>query len=184
MPGSLLRLLASAAGIAAAAAFECHSEGPILPRPANIANYKPFRDALANLTQLLNDSVTGRINAGWDHNNVSMSVGVISFDQPDPTQPIWEFYRRAPNNVNGATTVDKNSQYLVGSISKIISDLILLKSGLNLDDPITKYIPVLNSSSSRIDWNTVSLRALASQLSGIPPNSRSLVMLLHRKPTC
>ena len=72
--------------------------------------------------------------------------------------------------MNGTKKLDRDSQYLIGSVSKVISDALLLKSGLNLDDPIIKYIPTLNNGSSVIDWNNITLRALASQLSGMPPN--------------
>lgn len=169
MLGSALILrLVGVAGIATA--LECHPEGPILPKPEKLARSEPFKTAFENLSQTLDAAVTGKIKAGWDIRNVSLSVGVVSMDQEEASVPIWEYHHLASGNVNGTKTIDRNSQYLIGSISKVISDAILLRSGLNVDDPITKYLPSLNVSSSMIDWSSISLRALASQLSGIPPN--------------
>jgi CubicO group peptidase (beta-lactamase class C family) len=155
---------------ATAAALECHPHGPLLPRPSHLARSDVFQAALHNLTESLEAAVTGKIKSGWDIRNVSLSIGIISLDQPDPTTPLWEYHHLASGNVNGTETIDRNSQYLIGSVSKVISDAILLRSGVAIDDPITKYIPALNSSSSLIGWDLITLRALASQLSGIPPN--------------
>lgn len=55
-------------------------------------------------------------------------------------------------------------------MSKVLSGAILLKSGLSLDDSITKYLPKLARNDSPVRWENISLGALASQLSGIPPN--------------
>jgi len=116
--------------------------------------------------------VTDKIKSGWEIRNVSLSISVVTLDQPDPATPAWEYHHLASGNVNGTKAIDKNSQYLIGSISKVISDAILLRSGIDIDDPVTKYIPVLNTAFSPIDWDAITLRALASQLSGIPPNCK------------
>lgn len=167
---SVFHLLLSTSTVAGA--FECHPQGPILPRPSHLAQSEIFQDAVKNLTESLEAAVTGKIKAGWDTRNVSLSIGIITRDQPDRRSPLWEYHHLASGNVNGTGSIDKNSQYLIGSISKVISDTMLLRSGVDIDDPITKYIPTLNTSSSLIDWNAITLRALASQLSGIPPNCR------------
>ncbi|OIW24735.1 beta-lactamase/transpeptidase-like protein [Coniochaeta ligniaria NRRL 30616] len=161
LPYVLGALVASAV----ATALECHSQGPILPRPRHLAKSKVFQAALGDLAKSLEAAVTGEIKSGWDIRNVSLSVGVVTLDQPDPTTPAWEYHHLASGNVNGTQAIDKNSQYLIGSVSKVLSDAILLRSGVDIDVPITTYIPVLNTSSSLIDWNSITLRALASQLS-------------------
>lgn len=155
-----------------ATTLECHQQGPLLPRPRHLAQSKVFQAAFQNLTDSLEAAVTGRIKSGWDIRNVSLSIGVVTLDQPDPTTPAWEYHHLASGNVNGTKAIDKHSQYLIGSISKVITGAILLRSGIDIDDPITKYIPVLNNASSLIDWDAITLRALASQLSGIPPNCK------------
>lgn len=156
-----------------ATALECHQQGPILPRPRHLAKSRVFQDALQHLTESLDAAVTGKIKSGWDIRNLSLSVGVVTLDQLDDTTPAWEYHHLASGNVDGTRAIDKHSQYLIGSVSKVVSDAILLRSGVNIDDPITKYVPVLNTSSSLIDWTSITLRALSSQLSGIPPNCTS-----------
>ncbi|KAH8883068.1 beta-lactamase/transpeptidase-like protein [Thozetella sp. PMI_491] len=162
--------LATSAFVAAAVALECHPQGSIVPRPRNLKCSKPFQDALSNLTETLQAVINGDLKGGWDVNNTSMSIGIISLDQDSPNTPLWEFHHLGSGNVNGTTHVDARSQYLIGSISKVISDAILLKSGVNVDDSITKYLPSLADSTSKVSWSNVTLRALASQLAGMPPN--------------
>ena len=58
----------------------------------------------------------------------------------------------------------------IGSMSKLITDIVVLKSGINLDVPVTQYIPQLANSSAKIQWKDISVRMLADHLSGIPPN--------------
>ena len=86
---------------------------------------------------------------------------------------MWEYHHLSPNNVNGTKSLDRHSQYLVGSISKVLTDAVLLRSGVNIDDPVTKYLPSLHNDTSLINWDNVSLRALGGQLAGIPANCES-----------
>ncbi|KAH7230871.1 beta-lactamase/transpeptidase-like protein [Fusarium solani] len=152
----------------ALASFDCRPPGPIVPRPTDIASHPAFALASSELNKVLQLATSREIEAGWPVDDTSFSVGIISWDQPDKAVPVWEYHYLAPNTVNGTKEVTRDSQYLIGSVSKVISDYILLRSGLSLDDPITKYIPVLKNNSSVIDWDTITLRHLASGLAGIP----------------
>jgi CubicO group peptidase (beta-lactamase class C family) len=152
----------------ALASFDCRPPGPIVPRPTHLASNRAFISATSHLTEILELAVSKKIEAGWPVENTSFSIGLISRDQPDKKVPTWEYHYLAPNTVNGTRTVTRDSQYLIGSVSKVISDYILLKSGLPLDDPITKYIPKLKSNSSLIHWDSITLRHLGSALAGIP----------------
>lgn len=183
---SLALQLIGAASVVVASTLECHPEGPIVPRPANLAQSESFQAALKELTETLESATSGKINGGWDINNVSMSVSVVSLDQEATTVPLWEYHHLASGNANGTKAIDRNSQYLIGSVSKVISDAILLRSGLDIDDPITKYLPSLSDPSSLIDWGNITLRALASHLSGIPPNCEAPLscMLYNAFLTC
>ncbi|KAK3349631.1 beta-lactamase/transpeptidase-like protein [Lasiosphaeria hispida] len=155
---------------ATAVALECHPEGPILPRPHNLTQAKTFQAALSNLTDSLDAAFTSKIRGGWDIRNVSLSIGLVGLEQTEPTIPLWEYHHLASGNVNGTKTLDRHSQYLIGSVSKVISDAILLRSGVDLDDPITKYLLSLANESSLVSWENITLRQLSSQLAGIPPN--------------
>lgn len=84
--------------------------------------------------------------------------------------PLWEYHHLSAANTKGTKEIDRDSQYLIGSLSKVLSDAILLKSRLDLGDSITKYLPEMASSDSPVKWDNISLGSLASQLSSIPPN--------------
>lgn len=73
----------------------------------------------------------------------------------------------------GAEEVDGNSAYRIASITKVFTVLGILqqhKAGnLSLDDPVDRYIADLKAlRHEAIPWKDITLRSLASQLSGIP----------------
>ena len=77
----------------------------------------------------------------------------------------------------GAKEVNGDSVYRVASITKVFTTLGVLQQhtagNLSLDDSIQKYIPELSpkdeeKQSGSIPWHSITLRSLASQLSGIP----------------
>ncbi|KAK3291034.1 beta-lactamase/transpeptidase-like protein [Chaetomium fimeti] len=157
-------------GIPAALALECRPEGPIVPPPRNLKQSDTFSRALANLTATLDSAFKGEFRSSLDAQNVSMSVALVGLDQTEASTPLWEYHHLGSGNVNGTKSLDRHSQYLIGSVSKVITDAILLRSGVNMDDPVTKYLPSLANDTSRIDWESISLRALGGQLAGIPAN--------------
>ncbi|PHH90335.1 hypothetical protein CDD83_3933 [Cordyceps sp. RAO-2017] len=111
--------------------------------------------------------------AGWPVDNVSFSLAVVARDQAAAGVPLWEYHHLAANNVRGTHQLGRDSQYLVGSVSKVVSDYILLKSPVDLDAPVTAYLPELADASpppERLRWHDVTLRMLATQLSGAPTN--------------
>jgi CubicO group peptidase (beta-lactamase class C family) len=166
----LLRSVVAAALplLSLAASFDCRPPGPVVPRPTNVGTHPLFLAAARQLTESLQKAVSGEINAGWPVENTSFSVGFVTKDQPDKKIPIWEHHFLAPNNIRGTRELTRDSQYLINSISKVITDYILLRSGISLEDSAAKHIPVLRNSTS-INWDKVTLRQLASGLSGLPP---------------
>ncbi|KID78277.1 uncharacterized protein G6M90_00g040840 [Metarhizium brunneum] len=162
-------LLLSLAG-PTSAALNCRPEGPVLPKP-KLSGSPIFKSAGENLTKTLDDAVKGVIKAGWPVENVSFSLAVVSTDQESAGVPIWEYHHRAERNDRGVKNITRDSQYLIGSVSKVISDYILLKSGVDIDRPVTDFLPKLNSSRSKVRWKDITLRMLGSQLSGAPTNN-------------
>ncbi|KAK2757284.1 hypothetical protein FQN54_004798 [Arachnomyces sp. PD_36] len=151
----------------------CPIDGPLLPRPTNLSKSRHVQAAAANLTGLLDSAVSGEIKAGWNVENVSFSISFASpYDGEDTEDPVpfWEYHHLADGNVRGTMEADGDSQYLIGSVSKVFSDLLLLKSGLNLEDPVTKYLPELKGGDSNIAWDDITLASMSEHLSGIPPN--------------
>jgi CubicO group peptidase (beta-lactamase class C family) len=156
----------------ASGALECRPQGPIFPKPA-LARSATFQKAAQKLSDILDAAVNQKIRAGWAVNSTSFSIALVSHDQGSRAVPLWEYHNLAANTFLGTKKLDRNSQYQIGSISKAITDAVLVRSGVNMDDPITKYLPAL-SGPSEIEWDSITLRGLASHLAGIPPNCASL----------
>jgi len=142
-----------------------------VPKPTHIKDSSVFATAAENVTQTIQSALTGKISAGWPTQDLSFSLAVVSLGQDDPGIPLWEHHHRAERNVNGTKLVNRDSQYLIGSISKVITDYILLKSNVSLDSPVTQFLPQLAQPQSLVPWNSVTLRMLASQLGGVPANT-------------
>ncbi|KAM5383845.1 hypothetical protein ACJZ2D_001834 [Fusarium nematophilum] len=154
----------------ASADLNCRPEGPVLPRPTALSASPIFKQAASNLTETLDAAIAGNLTAGWTVNNVSFSLAVVSADQEGPGVPLWEYHHLAADNRNGTSDLDIDTQYLIGSVSKVIASYVLLKSGADLDAPVTEFLPGLGDERSRIEWGEVSLRMLASYLGGTPAN--------------
>jgi CubicO group peptidase (beta-lactamase class C family) len=100
----------------------------------------------------------------------------VSRFQEQRQVPVWEYHHLAEDTILGTDVLTRDSQYQIGSISKAITDAVLIRSGLSLDDPITKWLPGLGGSPSLIRWDSISLRQLASHMAGIPPNREFWIM--------
>lgn len=161
------------------ASLNCRPEGPVLPRPTNLVSSPTFVSAAAGLTSAFDAAISGSIKAGWAVENVSFSVAVVSIDQADPAVPIWEYHHLAAANPRGTKKANRDSQYLIGSISKMFTDYLLLKSGLDMDAPVTKYLPQLLDPAANINWSIVSLRMLGSHLAGIPTDCQLQSFQVH-----
>jgi CubicO group peptidase (beta-lactamase class C family) len=148
----------------------CRPESPVVPRPTSLAASSTFGDATARLEEAFNSALSRESTAGWDVHNTSFSLALVSHDQPDPATPVWEFHHLAEGNVAGTKSLDRHSQYLIGSVTKALSNYILLESGVDLDAPVTDFVPALATDNSTIQWREVTLRALAEHLSGTPQN--------------
>lgn len=145
----------------------CPPSGPFLPRPTNLHNSSIIHNATSAFDKSLQSALNGSISPGFSVANTSFSLGLVSLDSP---KPLWSYHYRGSANINGTATIDNDTQYLIGSISKLITDLLVLRTGIDLDTPITNYLPSLANETSVIKWEEVTLAALADHLAGIPPN--------------
>lgn len=159
----------------------CLPPGPLLPPPTNLPNSKYIKSATDNLTKALDSALKGDIRAGWAVDNVSFSLAFASpgYDRDHYSKPVWEYHHRGKLNEKGVDEVDGDTQYLIGSVSKVFSDLVLLKTtasedgdGVSLQDPVTKFFPELRDKGALVRWEDVTLEALAGHLGGIPPNCK------------
>ena len=164
-----MKLTTLAYSVGLVAALDCRPEGPVLPKPAQLGDAATFRRAAVDLAHTFDALASGKITVPWPAENVSFSVAVVSADQ-DEGEPLWQYHHRAAANVNGTDAVDADSQYLIGSVSKMVTDYILLAAGMDLDVPVKTYLPRLNGSA---EWDGITLRMLASQMAGVPTNCKS-----------
>ncbi|KAL7265862.1 hypothetical protein RUND412_011610, partial [Rhizina undulata] len=123
-----------------------------------------------NLTAMIDFLLTNPKHADLLLNETSFSIGITSidgtlFESHHTAKYQGDYVGCSAQNVTGDTV------YRIASITKVFTVLgVLLQSGVCLDDPITKYVPELTegSNSGGIRWEEITLRALGSQLSGIP----------------
>jgi actin-related protein 6 len=131
---------------------------------------------------ILDSAVQGKIKAGWVIENVSFSLALVSpygaSGAEDNVRPFWEYHHRAEENEQGTANINGNTQYLIGSVSKVFSDLMLLKSGVDLQTLVTHFLPQLRSNKSKIRWENITLEMLADHLAGIPPNCKGLLSVV------
>jgi CubicO group peptidase (beta-lactamase class C family) len=141
----------------------CYEPSPAFPVPTwgKKALKSAFADLEGSLEELLSQG---------KYNSSSVSIEVVSGDNT-----LWRAFHTATvfNEARpGDRDVGPDSLYRIASITKTFTTLAILyqrKAGnLSLDDPVIKYIPELNSSDYTIPWKDVTIRSMASQLSGIP----------------
>jgi hypothetical protein len=160
------------------AAYNCPMFGREFPFPQNLDKDPVFMSALQNLTGVVaayDASVAGTSN------EFSYSLQIYSTN-PGP-EILWERFHTASNlpsfDSPGVTTVDRDSVYRLGSVTKVytVFSFLAQDGDRHFNDPITKYVPELAAISEAqrqstdpltvVDWEDVTIGALASQMAGI-----------------
>ncbi|KAI8658819.1 Beta-lactamase domain-containing protein [Fusarium keratoplasticum] len=147
----------------------CPPLGPVLPAPTSPSTGDAVKTAVKTLTEGLK-ALTGSFN------NTAMSIGMVSLHEDEP---ILNLHHTPANlDARGVKEVDAHTVYRIGSVSKAFTVLAALKlSGVRMDDPVTKYLPRLRKLGKQqgkknnitvVDWDRISLQALASHMGGIP----------------
>ncbi|KAL8718364.1 MAG: hypothetical protein Q9225_004490 [Loekoesia sp. 1 TL-2023] len=114
-----------------------------------------------------------RESSPWKTNITSFSIAVTS-----ASETLWTSSYTAPvlgNYVDSSPSdVTEHTYFRIASISKVFTVFAALveqqAKNWSLQDPITKYVPELleGANADTVDWGTITLETLASQLSGIP----------------
>jgi actin-related protein 6 len=157
----------------------CYPAGPIVPAPRNLAASCVFKEAVDNLTKAYDDAVKASLKVDWPIDNVSFSVAVVSLHQTEAHVPIWEYHHLAEGNTKGTRTLDRDSQWLIGSISKVFTDYLMLRSGIDIDKSVVEYLTELRNMSSKMSWNDVTLKMLGSHLAGVTADCKFLLTLCY-----
>jgi hypothetical protein len=150
----------------------CPFLGPVYPSPRNFANNPVWVNAVANLTNILKTSALRQ-------NATSLVVQVIGVENQEP---LFEYYQTAPGHKygpGGKSQVDKNTVFRIGSATKLFTTYaLILKCGFKcFEDPIIDYVPELRGAPGgdvidSVQWEEVTIGALAAQLSGIGRDCR------------
>jgi hypothetical protein len=156
--------------------------GPVFPPPTNLSRISQISETSSKLReQLVIDLLSGLSPFGnFTSNATSVSITAISTSQQDP---IFDFHFTSPllkNGTEGTSSVDSDSIYRIGSVSKLLTVYSLLLNGAedHWNCPVTEFIPELKDiaegeTSEDLDevtdvmWEEIAIGALASQLSGI-----------------
>lgn len=151
--------------LAALGTCSCYAPNPAFPVPSWPNGHHTLKAAFKDL-----DKQYDTVIRDPKFENTSFSIEVTS-----TSETLWSYHHTA-SNLNssrpGDTNVSSDSLYRIASITKTFTILAILyqqaAGNLSLDDPVTYYIPELNSSDYILPWKDITLRSLASQLSGIP----------------
>jgi len=157
----------------ATAIGSCYTPGPAFPPIDHVLNKTQASQVGVKLDEAIKKVL--KSPEGWTTNVTSFAVLVTTSQDT-----IWDYYYTAPvlgeYRDSEPTDVNGDTAFRVASNSKSFTVYaILLENRINLEDPITKYIPELlaqeldisSYESNLVDWNHITIRSLASQLSGI-----------------
>jgi CubicO group peptidase (beta-lactamase class C family) len=152
--------------IAAVASARCYE--PTIAHP--LPEYDPNDALLKHAFAELNTAIISAASAP-EFSTTSFSVQITS-----SKETLWSKHHTA-NERNASRPdipeVNGDALYRIASITKTFTVLGILyqeKAGnLSLDEPVNKYIEELREDQKgTLPWKDITLRSLASQLSGIP----------------
>ncbi|XXH03800.1 hypothetical protein Hte_010206 [Hypoxylon texense] len=155
--------------VSAAKNNHCPPLGAVLPAPTSPSSHPAVQSAVDALKETIG-ALTGAFNG------TAVSIGVKSLHETTPLVDIH--YTPSVLDPRGASQIDASTVYRIGSVSKVFAVLAVLKTpGVNIHDPITKYLPRLRELKQQqngtvnqitaVDWDDVTLHALASHMGGI-----------------
>lgn len=149
--------------LAAKTYAECYDAYPAFV-PLKSCTYRDspsLKDAFKSITASLD-----RLIAQPEYDTHSFSIEVTT-----STDTLWELHHTARDKDParpGAEEVGGESVYRIASITKAFTTLALIQQhvagNLSIDDTIDQYLDLRGD----IQWSDITLRTLASQLSGIP----------------
>jgi CubicO group peptidase (beta-lactamase class C family) len=114
--------------------------------------------------------------------NPQFDISSYSIEVTSSKGKLWEHHHTAKERDAkrpGMKEVTGDSVYRMASVSKCFTTLAILQQhiagNLSLDDTVDKYLPNLSGS---IPWKDITLKTLASQLSGIPRDCEIILLSL------
>ncbi|PKS13384.1 hypothetical protein jhhlp_000155 [Lomentospora prolificans] len=164
---SVAAVSAFLAATVAGKSYHCPPLGQTLPAPKNPSASGAIETAVQRATELFQDYVQR-------YNNTAASLTVKSIHEDDYLLNLH--HTPETRDERGTAEVSCKTVYRVGSVSKLFAPLAILReAGVNIHDPITKYLPELkdlenqqeeNNALTTISWDDVTLLSLASHMGG------------------
>ncbi|KAL5344873.1 hypothetical protein ACLOAV_010270 [Pseudogymnoascus australis] len=159
----------------------CVLIGPDVPIPRALSSTSALKDGIVSIKKAIADAIsTGVTSYGdMDASATSFSLEIYSLHEEEP---LFTYHYDAPglaNSTDGVKKIDSDSIYRLGSISKLLTVYTFLAAvgDVSFNEPVTKYIPELAEYAAQhagedeidfINWDSITVGSLASQLSGIP----------------
>ncbi|KAM0512332.1 hypothetical protein ACHAPE_009028 [Trichoderma viride] len=180
MPAIPLLLILAALGPAALAKTDQKLLGPSFTPPSNILSSNVIQQAVLNVTNALNNAVRTGESIFGSFNSSTTSFSLTAISQLD-SLPILDFHHTSGSlNISAGSTskITSDTVYRIGSVSKLFTVYaLLLNNGTShWNRPVTEFIPELkhaaqypprDSTVDWVQWDQVTVGALASQLSGV-----------------
>ena len=144
----------------------CYDPSPAFPLPDYSQDSGQLRWVVDHIGKSLKHIVSDE----------SFATSSYSVEITSSKETLWSSHHTARDRNKsriGTEVVNGDSVYRIASITKTFTTLGILQQhaagNLSLDDPIENYIAELQGpQSGNIPWKDITLRTLASQLSGIP----------------
>jgi CubicO group peptidase (beta-lactamase class C family) len=139
-------------------------------------------DGIDELQHTLDDVMNTLLtsgNGGIKHSDKSTASWAVQLTSAEET--LWSSFHTSKALLNDENSkheeVNGDTTFRIASISKTITIYALLReNAISLDDPVTLYIPELMQRVEDpllVQWDQVTLRSLASFLSGMSRDSKS-----------
>lgn len=167
---------------------KCPYAGQLFPPPTDAGNAPAILAAESALRAQLDD-LTQSGDGVVALNSTFFSIAIFSAADTDDG-PIFNYHFAPPGmeNATGGRELDNESVYRVGSVTKMLTVYALLAARGDRDfgRPITEFLPDLEQGAdeedglARIQWDDITVEALASQISGIPRDCEYCYLLTKR----
>lgn len=168
--------LAALADGAEAKKFMCPPLGISLPATKSPGSSEIVANALPKIQEWF-------ANTTGDFEGTAVSLTLKSLHEDEPLLDLHHTPSKADNR--SVSEVDANTIYRIASISKLFPPLAALQAAdINLDDPVTKYLPELLDLQDQqedvnelttIAWDDITIGALGSHMSGFGFDGKYMV---------
>ncbi|KAL2064611.1 hypothetical protein VTL71DRAFT_3748 [Oculimacula yallundae] len=153
--------------------------GPAYSVPQNLLTDPTIKAANEKFLNLLTTAIETGSSTHGDFDNSSTAFSFDFYSSSDE-EPIFQYHYTPPILAEaeyGVKTVDRNTIYRIGSITKLLTvyTFLLTDGDVHFNTPITKWIPELLAGPVKrtkdpvheIAWEEVTIGALASHMAGI-----------------